>query len=247
MSSLHEASIPLAFSAEILYTSIVIGTSVTASIASTVTSFLTEGLFIAAEVGTELAKGASKITILSAKGLNEVQKEGVKVGRDLGKETFAFLSSGAAMSASMASDLSQGAKGELIHGVKEGGRLFSASISGAEVIFERCGTAIVGKFSDENQAEIDKATSQRIADAYQIILQQVGEISVGKDPIMLAHKKLMESTHQSIKALEAENQAIHRQVELMKNERVQAQEALQQMDDSMEEASNIVVNEAKLV
>ena len=245
MSSYHEPSIPLAFSADILYTSVMIGTSTTASIASMVTSFLTEGLFIASEVGMVLAKEASKLTILSAKGLNEVQKEGVKVGRDLGKETLGFLSGGAAMSASMASDLTQGAKGELIHGVKEGGRLFSARIAGAEVIFERCGTAIVGKFADADQAEIDKATSQRIADAYQMILQQVGEISVGKDPIMLAHKKSMEATNQSIIALKAESQAIHRQVELMEKERSEAQEALQQIDDSMEKASNNVANEAK--
>ena len=64
-----------------------------------------------------------------------------------------------------------------MHGVKEGGRIFSAAIGASEVMFERCGTAIIGKLTDENQEAIDRDMSRRIAEAYQLIVEQVNEIS----------------------------------------------------------------------
>ena len=244
MSSAHAPALPLAFSAEVLATSIVIGTSTTVRLAEMVTHFLVEGTILAAELSAVLAVEASKLAVASAKGLNEVKNQGSVVGQQLGKETLDFLSTGATMSASMTSDLAQGAKGELIHGVKEGGRLFSTSIDSAEVVFERCGTAIIGKFSDPNQAEIDKATSERIAAAYQMIMHHVGDISVGKDSIMLAHKKSMENTQESINALNAEANAIQHQMELMENERREAREAIQTLDTSIDDALKTSIEEA---
>ena len=244
MSSAHAPALPLAFSAELLATSVVVGTSATVRLAEMVTHFLVEGTILAAELSAVLAVEASKLAVVSAKGLNEVKNQGSVVGQQLGKETLDFLSTGATMSASMTSDLAQGAKGELIHGVKEGGRLFSTSIDSAEVVFERCGTAIIGKFSDPNQAEIDKATSERIAAAYQMIMHHVGDISVGKDSIMLAHKKSMENTQESINALNAEANAIQHQMELMENERREAREAIQTVDTSIDDALKTSIEEA---
>jgi hypothetical protein len=244
MSSAHAPALPLAFSAEVLATSIVIGTSTTVRLAEMVTHFLVEGTILVAELSAVLAVEASKLAVASAKGLNEVKNQGSVVGQQLGKENLDFLSTGATMSASMTSDLAQGAKGELIHGVKEGGRLFSTSIDSAEVVFERCGTAIIGKFSDPNQAEIDKITSERIAAAYQMIMHHVGDISVGKDSIMLAHKKSMENTQESINAINAEANAIQHQMELMENERREAREAIQTLDTSIDDALKTSIEEA---
>ena len=244
MSSAHEPTLPLAFSAEILATSVVIGTSTSATLAQMVTNFLVEGTILAAELTAALAVEASKMAVLSAKGLNKVKEEGTILSRQLGKETLDFLSTGATMSVSMTADLAQGAKGELMHGVKEGGRLFSASVDNAEVVFERCGTAIIGKFSDPNQAEIDRATSERIAAAYQMIMHHVGDISVGKDSIMMAHKKSMEQTQESINALNAEANAIQQQMELMEKERNQAKESIQAMETSRDDALKTSIEEA---
>ena len=244
MSSYHEPALPLAFSAEVLATSVVIGTSTSVKLAEMVTNFLVEGTILAAELTAALAAEAAKLGVASAKGLNEVRKEGSVVGQQLGKETLNFLSTGATMSASMTADLAQGAKGELIHGVKEGGRLFSTSVESAEVVFERCGTAIIGKFSDPNQAEIDRETSERIAAAYQMIMHHVGDISVGKDSIMLAHKKSMEKTQESINALNSEADAIQQQMELMENERREASEAIQTFEQSVDDALKASIEEA---
>ena len=244
MSSYHDAALPVAFSAEVLSTSVVIGTSTSVRLAEMVTNFLVEGTILAAELSVVLAAEASKLAVASAKGLNQVKQEGSVLGKQLGKETLDFLSTGATMSASMTSDLAQGAKGELIHGVKEGGRLFSTSVDSAEVVFERCGTAIIGKFSDPNQAEIDKATSERIAAAYQMIMCHVGDISVGKDSIMLAHKKSMEQTQESINALNAEANAIQQQMELMEKERNQARESIQAMEISIDDALKTSIEKA---
>lgn len=244
MSSYHEPALPVAFSAEVLATSVVIGTSTSVRLAEMVTNFLVEGTILAAELTAALAVEASKLAVASAKSLNEVRKEGSVVGQQLGKETLDFLGTGAKMSASMTSDLAQGAKGELIHGVKEGGRLFSTSIDNAEVVFERCGSAIIGKFSEPNQAEIDRATSERIAAAYQMIMHHVGDISVGKDSIMLAHKKSMEQTQESINALNAETNAIQQQMGLMENERREARESIQALETSVDDALNTSVKEA---
>ena len=178
MSSSHRPAAPLAFSAEVLAASTVIATcgacNTSRDMLAEVTSFLMEGIYLTAEATGILA-------IEAAKGLNMIREEGTQVGQQIGKETFDFLSGGATMGASMIGDISQGAKGELIHGVKEGGRLFSMMVGGAEVMFERCGTAIVGRFVDEEQEAIDRELTQRIADAYQMIMKQVGEISVGKE------------------------------------------------------------------
>ena len=244
MSSYHEPALPVAFSAEVLATSVVIGTSTSVKLAEMVTNFLVEGTILAAELSAALAVEASKLAIVSAKGLNEVRKEGAVAGQQLGKETLNFLSAGTTMSASMTADLAQGAKGELIHGVKEGGRLFSTSVENAEVVFERCGTAIIGKFSDPNQAEIDRETSERIAAAYQMIMHHVGDISVGKDSIMLAHKKSMEQTQESINALNSEAEAIHQQMELMENDRREASEAIQTFEQSVDDAMKASIEEA---
>ena len=247
MSSAHEPALPLAFSAEILATSVVIGTSTSATLAQMVTNFLVEGTILAAELTAALAVEASKVAVLSAKGVNKVKDEGTILGRQLGKETLDFLSTGATMSVSMTADLAQGAKGELIHGVKEGGRLFSTSVGNAEVVFEKCGTAIIGKFSDPNQPEIDRATSERIAAAYQMIMHHVGDISVGKDSIMMAHKKSMEQTQESINALNSKSNAIQEQMELMENERREAEEAIQTLETSNDEALKTSIEEANEV
>ena len=192
---------------------------------------------LAAEAGAVLA-------VQSAKGLNMVREEGVDAGRQLGEETFAFLSGGATMSASMAGDLKQGAKGELMHGVKEGGRIFSAAIGKSEVMFERCGTAIIGKLTDENQEAIDRDMTERIAEAYQLILEQVNEISVGKDSTMKAHLEAMEQTKQSLAALKAENEAIEQQLALMEEERQRAETSIQDVEDSMDAALKASVTAA---
>lgn len=240
MSRKIDPVVPLAYSAEMLQASVIIGTSNS----SVVADFLRGGLHIAGDVMMSLLEGAAILTVASAKGLNEVRKEGREVGRQIGRETFEFLSGGATMGTTMANDLQQGAKGELIHGVKEGGRLFSAAIGNSEVVFERCGTAIIGHLVDENQEEIDRETSQRIADAYQMILKQMGDISVGKDPVMMAHQKAMEKTKQSIAALRAEQEAIQRELALMEEERNVAKRAIQSVDEEMDLAMKASIKEA---
>jgi hypothetical protein len=240
MSAMHDPAAPLSFCVELLAASIRLAAQAaeaSAEVAVVLAEVLARGTVLAAEAGAVLA-------VQSAKGLNMVREEGVDAGRQLGEETFAFLSGGATMSASMAGDLKQGAKGELMHGVKEGGRIFSAAIGKSEVMFERCGTAIIGKLTDENQEAIDRDMTERIAEAYQLILEQVNEISVGKDSTMQGHLEAMEQTKQSLAALKAENEAIGQQLALMEEERQRAETSIQEVEDSMDAALKASVTAA---
>ena len=131
-----------------------------------------------------------------------------------------------------------------MHGVKEGGRIFSAAIGASEVMFERCGTAIIGKLTDENQEAIDRDMSRRIAEAYQLIVEQVNEISVGKDAMMKAHQEAMEQTTQSLSAIKAENEAISQQLAIMEQERKRAEESIQTIETSMDEELQASIKES---
>jgi len=240
MSAMHNPAAPLAFCAELLAASIRLAAQAaeaSVEVAVVLAEVLARGAVLAAEAGAVLA-------VQSARGLNMVREEGVDAGRQLGEETFAFLSGGAAMSASMVGDIKQGAKGELLHGVREGGRIFSAVIGKSEVMFERCGTAIIGKLTDESQEATDREMTERIAEAYQLILSHVNDISVGKDSTMKAHQEAMEQTKQSLAALKAENEAIDQQLALMGEERQRAEASIQAIEDSMDEALKASVNAA---
>ena len=61
---------------------------------------------------------------------------------------------------------------------------------------------------------------------------------------MLAHKKSMENTQESINALNAEANAIQHQMELMENERREAREAIQTLDTSIDDALKTSIEEA---
>ena len=240
MSALHDPAAPLSFCAELLAASIRLAAEaveVSLEVSVVLGEILARGTVLAAEAGALLA-------VQSTKGLNMVREEGVDAGRQLGEETFAFLSGGATMSASMVSDPKEGAKGELMHGVKEGGRIFSAAIGASEVMFERCGTAIIGKLTDENQEAIDRDMSRRIAEAYQLIVEQVNEISVGKDAMMKAHQEAMEQTTQSLSAIKAENEAISQQLAVMEQERKRAEESIQTIETSMDEELQASIKES---
>ena len=103
MSSMHDPAAPLSFCVELLGASIRLAAQAveaSAEVAVVLAEVLARGTLLAAEAGAVLA-------VQSAKGLNMVREEGVDAGRQLGEETFAFLSSGATMSASMAGDLKQ--------------------------------------------------------------------------------------------------------------------------------------------
>ena len=130
---------------------------------------------------------------------------GSKVSAEIGGEMFSFLNEGSSLSSNMVRDLAEGAKGELIHGVKEGGKLFSVMIEKTEITFERCGSAIIGRLQDDDQGVLSKEIGEKISSAYQNLLSQIESISVGSDPIMIAHNQAMEETYQSIAKLDAES------------------------------------------
>lgn len=203
--------------------------------------------FCAAILGASVfvvAEASLTLTEQSLKGLNAVRKEGVVVSSQMSNETLDFLYSGATMSTSLINDLRQGAVGELMHGVKEGGRIFSGLVGKSEVVFERCGTAIIGKLADENQELIDRDVSRRIAEAYQTILNQIGDISVGKDPLMIAHKEHMEAARQSLASIKAEEQAINQQLQAMEKERIESELSIKGLEETTDEVLKSTLLEA---
>ena len=237
MSSYHNPAAPLAYSAELLFASVAVASNTSVEVSKEVSSFLATGMQLTAEVTAQIMQQA-------AKGLNMIRKEGTELSQQLGQETFGLLSGGSSMSSSMVSDLSQGAKGELVHGVKEGGKLFSMAVGKTELIFERCGAAIIGKFADEDQEAMDRELAKRIGDAYQTILKQVGEISVGKDPLMIAHKESMEATKQAMKAIDAEQVVINEQLKLMEVEREKAKSSIKEQNKAIDDDLKASIAEA---
>jgi hypothetical protein len=173
---------------------------------------------------------------------------GSKVSAEIGGEMFSFLNEGSSLSSDMVRDLAEGAKGELIHGVKEGGKLFSVMIEKTEITFERCGSAIIGRLQDDDQGVLSKEIGEKISSAYQNLLSQIESISVSSDPIMIAHNQAMEETYQSIAKLDAESKLIQLHIEALEKQRDEireqqkAHEQIQQneLQQNITEAQNLL-------
>lgn len=241
MSSSHATVVPVAFSEDILRASLVIGTSSS----SAVTDFLRGGLSLAGDAFNALFLGSAALVGATAIGLNEVRKEGSEVGRQIGLEAIDFIAGGATMGASMTQDLAVGAKADLLYGVKEGGKLFTAAVGASELLFERCGGAIVGRLVNDDQEAIDRETAKRIADAYQRILEEIGNIAAGKDALMSSHQESMEKSNQALLAIVAQKQAIEDEIQSLKTERNRAKGQMQTLNEETDQSTTAALKEAK--
>ncbi len=172
---------------------------------------------------------------------------GSKISAEIGSEMFSFLNEGSSLSKNMVHDLAEGAKGELIHGVKEGGKLFSVMIEKTEITFERCGTAIIGRITDNDKGVLSKEIGEKISAAYQNLLSQMETISVGSDPIMLAHNRAMEDTSNSQAKLDAENKLIKLQIEALQNQRIEIHEQQQFEEKNQQGEIQQNITDAKIV
>ena len=97
-------------------------------------------------------------------------------------------------------------------------------IEKTEITFERCGSAIIGRLQDDDQGVLSKEIGEKISSAYQNLLSQIESISVGSDPIMIAHNQAMEETYQSIAKLDAESKLIQLHIEALEKQRDEIRE-----------------------
>ena len=152
---------------------------------------------------------------------------GTEISAEIGAEMFEFLNEGSSLSSNLVSDLAEGARGELIYGVKEGAKIFSVMIDATEIVFQRCGSAIIGRLEDNDQGVLSKEIGEKIAAAYQDLLGQVEAISTGNDPLMISHNQAMEHTKQSIARLEAESKIMEMQINALQEQRLDLQNQLE--------------------
>lgn len=188
-------------------------------------SLVAEGAVIQGQLFSEIASSSS-ITAL-----------------DVANETTAFVSEGASLGVFASKELSQGIANELVHGVKEGAKIFTALIGGSEVIFERCGVAIVGRYADANQKAITEDVARRIDESYQQIIHEMTIISTGNDQTMIEHQERMEEGNRELKLTEIANQRISQELQQL---RKQEQEIQQKRQASLEQAKHVEAKETQI-
>ena len=189
------------------------------------TSLVAEGAIIQGEVLSEMAMSSS-IT-----------------ASDIVTELSAFVNEGSSLGVFASKELAQGIGSELYHGVKEGGKLFTALIDGSEIIFERCGTAIIGRYANADQAPITEDIARRIDEHYQQIIADMAFISTGSDKIMLEHQERLDAGKRQLKITEISNQNILKELDQL---RIQEQESLDKLTASIEQSQHVEAEQTRL-
>lgn len=190
-----------------------------------------------------LASLVAQGAVIQGKLFSEIATSSSITAVDVANETSAFVSEGASLGVFATKELGQGLANEFVHGVKEGARLFTALIGGSEVIFERCGVAIVGRYADGNQEPITEDVARRIDESYQKIIREMTIISTGNDKVMVEHQERMEQVNRELKLTEISNQTISKELDQLK---IQEQEMQEKRKASLEQAKLVEAKETQI-
>ena len=147
-------------------------------------------------------------------------KEGCKVIGDLGitlcEETSAFLTQGSTLGANALKDLASGITGNMIHGVKDGATIFGAMVGGVEVMFQRCGQAIIGISATDEDECISADIAENISKRYAEILNEIAKISTATDEEMINHLEKMEGIKLDLALTTADHERISNEMDQLK-------------------------------